>query len=126
MLVEYDLLARKPERTVGLIYEFLEEEPFAHDFEDVHFEAKDFDAFLGTPGLHRVTGKVQFKPRNTILPPDLFEKFADMSFWHDRKATKASVIAAKEPERPRTAEVTVKPKPGGAPVPILPGPGENR
>lgn len=101
LLVEYDLLARNPERTISLIYEFLQEEPFQHDFDNVDFQADDFDAMLGTPGLHRVTGKVRFQPRNTILPPDLFEKFAGMSFWTDRKGTKASVIATKEPDTPK-------------------------
>ena len=125
LLVDYELLAKQPARTVELIYEFLGESPFAHDFDVVEYEAKAFDERLGTPGMHRVSGKVQFKPRRTILPPDLFERYADMSFWHDRKATKASVIADKEPKRPRTTEVTVEPKPGGAPVPIFPGPGED-
>lgn len=106
LLVEYDLLAKKPESTMGLIYDFLGEPAFVHDFDDVAFEAENFDAFLGTPGLHRITGAVRFQPRDTLLPPDLFEKYRDMSFWHDRKGTRASVIAIKQP---KIAEARVTP-----------------
>ncbi len=122
LLVDYDLLTQKPKRTLELIYEFLGEAPFSHDFDNVAYEADAYDDRLGTPGLHRVQGKVQFKPRRTILPPDLFEQYASMSFWNNRKATNASVIAAKDAKRPRSVEVTVEPKPGGAPSPILPAP----
>jgi len=33
------------------------------------------------PGLHSVSGKVRYSERRSILPPDLFERFADKSFW---------------------------------------------
>lgn len=95
LLVEYDLLAKKPRETVDLIYDFLGEDHFAHDFNDVRFSAEAFDHAISTPGLHKVEGKVEFKARQTILPPDLFERYDGMSFWADRKGTQASVITAK-------------------------------
>lgn len=96
LLVDYDLLARKPKKTMDLIYDFIGQEPFAHDFDAVEFDAADFDQAIGAPGLHKVQGPVKFRERQTILPPDLFEKFADMSFWEDQKGTRASIIAPKK------------------------------
>jgi sulfotransferase len=93
LLVEYDLLAERPRETLQLIYEFIGEPMFEHDFDDVRYEAVAFDAALGTPGLHRVAGRVEFRPRSTILPPDLFKRHEGMSFWQDKKGTRAAAIA---------------------------------
>jgi hypothetical protein len=54
-----------------------------------------FDAALGTPGLHDVSGRVEWRPRPTVLPPDLFERFVEDSFWRKpqpRLAHLASII----------------------------------
>ena len=39
--------------------------------------------------------KVEFQPRQTILPPDLFERFNTLSFWAEPSYSKASLIVAK-------------------------------
>jgi len=100
LLVDYDLLTQAPERTLPLIYEFLGEELFDHNFEHVEYDASEFDKQLGVEGLHRVSGPVVHRPRRTLLPPDLFEKYANMSFWNDMNGTSASVITAS----PKSAE----------------------
>ena len=38
---------------------------------------------LGTPGLHEVGPRVRAAPRRTVLPPDLFARFAGDAFWED-------------------------------------------
>jgi len=96
LLVDYELLTRHPADAMKLIYEFIGETPFAHDFSNVTYEAEAFDAHLGSKGLHKISGAVQFRPRSTILPPDLFERFADMSFWLDQSGSRANVIAYKQ------------------------------
>ena len=57
-------------------------EPFDHDFE--HVEpipgAKEFDAKLGTPGLHDVAPVVAWRPRESILPPEIFNNYPQ-PFW---------------------------------------------
>jgi hypothetical protein len=63
-----------------LVYEFIGEPWFEHDFEHLSYDAPDFDDALGVSRLHRVKPKVELQPRRTILPPDLFEQFAHMSF----------------------------------------------
>ena len=94
LVVDYDLLSRAPERVLRLIYEFLGEPWFAHDFEHVQYDAPAFDESLGVPELHRVRPKVAREARRTVLPPDLFEKYAALSFWQDGAGSAAHVIRA--------------------------------
>lgn len=93
LLIDYDLLCREPAQSVSLIYQFLGEEPFAHDFDNLEYQAKEFDRRLGMDGLHDVKKKVEYAPRKTILPPDLFERFQNQAFWTQMNESKASVIA---------------------------------
>ncbi len=99
LIVDYELLARAPEKVLRLVYEFIGEPWYeGHDFDNVEYDAEEFDQALGMKGLHRVRRKVSFEPRATILPPDLFEKFKDMDFWRDLKASHANVITASRNE----------------------------
>ena len=94
MIVEYDLVANRPDEVFRLIYEFLGEEPFEHDFSAVEYDAPDFDAQLGLEGLHRVHPEVKPRPRQTVLPPDLFEKYSKLAFWRDLPNSRAFRIVA--------------------------------
>ncbi|MEM6460392.1 MAG: sulfotransferase [Pseudomonadota bacterium] len=97
VMVDYELLTAEPETVIKLIYEFLGEEPFEHDFENVVYDAPEFDQQLGLRGLHKVREKVAPQNRNTILPPDLFERYDNMAFWRDLKNSKAFRIT-REPQ----------------------------
>ena len=57
----------------------------------------NFDTQLLAKGLHTVRGKVELKPRQTILPPDLFKRCQDLNFWHDARGTKAHRIVVTPP-----------------------------
>lgn len=92
LVVEYDLLAQSPERVLRLVYDFLEEPWYAHDFNDIQYDAPEFDDALGLKGLHTVRPKIALQPRATILPPDLFEQYANLSFWNEPNSSAASVI----------------------------------
>ncbi len=81
LLVRYESLTSDPARVLSAVYDFLEEPSFAHDYENVVFDAEEFDRRLGTPGLHRVGRRVEASSRRTILPPRLFESFAGDAFW---------------------------------------------
>jgi sulfotransferase len=81
LLVGYEALVRDPAATLAAIYDFTGEATYAHDFENIVYDAEMFDALLGTPGLHKVRGKVEPERRVTVLPPDLFERFQDDAFW---------------------------------------------
>ncbi|PLX39330.1 MAG: sulfotransferase [Hyphomicrobiales bacterium] len=96
VIVEYDLLAQRPAEVFKLLYEFLDEEPFEHDFNAVDYDAPQFDAQLGLNGLHRVHQTVAPRPRQTILPPDLFERYSKLAFWRNLPNSKAFRIVARE------------------------------
>lgn len=83
LLVQYETLTTDPGRTMSAIYEFLDEPAFEHDFEHVDYDVEEFDMRAGTPGLHTVHGTVKAEPRATLLPPDLFNRFAHDAFWRD-------------------------------------------
>lgn len=94
LIVEYDLLAQAPQKVIPLIYRFLGEADYPHDYAHVHYDAPDFDAPLGVHGLHTVRPRVSLQERTTILPPDLFSQYSGLSFWKDNSASRAHVIAA--------------------------------
>jgi sulfotransferase len=81
ILVEYQALARAPHATLEHLYALLGEAPFAHDFDNVEYQADDFDFALGTRGLHTVRKKVEWVERQTILPTELFNRFVHDMFW---------------------------------------------
>ena len=98
VLIEYDLLTQRPAEVFKLLYEFLDEEPYAHDFESVEYDAPEFDALLGVDGLHRVHPKVEPRPRRTILPPDLFQIYSNRAFWRDLPDSAAFRIVVQQAE----------------------------
>lgn len=98
MIVEYDMLTQRPTEVLKLIYQFLDEELYQHDFESVSYDAPQFDSQLGLDGLHRVHKTVAPRPRQTILPPDLFGKFSQLAFWRDLKNSKAFRITSQVSE----------------------------
>lgn len=95
LLVDYDLLTQHPTQTLELIYDFIGEPLYKHDFDNVEYSHDEFDYTLGVKGLHTVARKVEFKSRRSLLPPDLFSKYSDMAFWTDTAGTAASVISPK-------------------------------
>jgi sulfotransferase len=96
LLVDYDLLTQYPVRTMQLIYQFLDLPVFDHNFDQVDYEEGEFDQNLGAKGLHTVQKQVAFKPRRSLLPPELFERYSDMAFWKDSTGTAASIVAAND------------------------------
>jgi sulfotransferase len=97
LLIDYEILTQKPQACLELVYRFLEEPWFEHDFDNVEYDEPEFDQHLGAPGLHRVAGPVRFTPRPTVLPPDLFQRFEALTFWNDATGTAAWRIAREQP-----------------------------
>ncbi len=98
LLIDYELLTTGPAQTLSLIYQFIGEQPFEHNFKNVQYEEPNFDRKLRTKGLHQVDKTVEFKPRKTILPPDLFERFSQLSFWTSTTDSLANVVCV-QPNR---------------------------
>jgi len=83
LLVQYETLTTEPAKVMHAIYGFLGEPVFDHDFGRVDYDVTEFDDRAGTPGLHTVHGEVRAEPRETVLPPDLFNRFVHDAFWRD-------------------------------------------
>jgi sulfotransferase len=92
LVVDYDLLVQRPAHVLPLIYQFLGEEAFPHDYENLNFDTPDYDEGLGLVGLHKVRQKVSPEPRETILPPDLFEQYSKLSFWYNTASSRCNVL----------------------------------
>ena len=93
LLIDYDLLVQAPKNVMSLVYQFIGQEEFAHDFDNIHYDAPEFDSALGLHGLHKVRPEVGAEMRHTILPPDLFEQYSQLSFWKDTTGSLANVVA---------------------------------
>ena len=97
MLLPYDTLVNRPAEAMAAVYAFTGVEPFAHDFEHVAFNASEFDARLGTPGLHDVRRQVRGIERQTILPPDLWARYEGSAVWRAADFNTRGVAIACEP-----------------------------
>ncbi len=84
LLLTYETLTTEPERALAAVYAFLDLPAYAHDFANVAYDGgREFDARLGTPGLHAVRPLVGARPRPSVLPPELFARYAADTFWRD-------------------------------------------
>ena len=92
VIIEYDKLARDPEDTMRGLYATLNEKPFTHDFAHVVHDEPDYDVLLGMPGMHKVAERVEFRERAPCIPPDIFAKYADLSFWRKPRSMGSALI----------------------------------
>ncbi|QEI04818.1 sulfotransferase [Pigmentiphaga aceris] len=97
LVVDYDLLAQAPDKVLKLIYDFIGEPWFEHDYQGLNYDEPAFDRNLGLPNLHKVREKVALQHRRSVLPPDLFAQYSQLSFWQHGADSAARVIAVKPP-----------------------------
>jgi len=81
MYIEYEALCKDPATVMRRLYEFLEEEYFEHDFDNVEVSYDEFDESAKIKGLHTTRRKVEYIERNPILPSDIWNKYEGESFW---------------------------------------------
>jgi sulfotransferase len=94
LLLTYETLTSNPRAAMAAVYEFVGAPPFAHDFENIEFDAAEFDRRLGTPGLHEVGRRVEREERHTLLPMQLVRKYENDAFWRDpsRNPNKVRIV----------------------------------
>ena len=83
MLLTYETLVAAPGRAMEAVYAHFQLPGYSHDFDNLQYDADEFDRRLGAPGLHRVGRRVAAPERATILPPGLFNRFSNDAFWRD-------------------------------------------
>jgi sulfotransferase len=91
MLLTYETLASDPARALAAVYKFIGAPGYTHDFANIKLDTADFDARLGAPGLHSLRPAVSFERRETILPPELFERIAKDTFWIEQAAASRGI-----------------------------------
>lgn len=80
MLVEYDQLCKTPKEIITAIYSFINEPYFEHDFDNVEASWEEYDSEIGIK-LHDVKKQVKYTSRQSILPPDIQQKYSNMEVW---------------------------------------------
>lgn len=81
LVIDYEDLTARPKEAIAWLYDHLGLPPFAHDFDNVVYEANAYDDDLGMPGMHTVRPRVEATQRKIVIPPDLLAQYADASFW---------------------------------------------
>ena len=80
-VIEYDALVKQPEQTMRIVYQFLGEPYYNHDYNDVEDSYDEFDEQTNIVGLHTIRKRVEYKARKPILPADLWQQHMISSFW---------------------------------------------
>lgn len=92
IVIRYESLAREPGAVLARLYEALDEPAFEHDFAHVDFDAPEYDRLIGMPGLHRVATRVEPPSTQAILPPEVFARYGDLSFWNRPQDNPRAVV----------------------------------
>jgi len=81
--VEFESLTNMPQQAMENIYEFLEEKPFQHDFNNVEQVTQENDDIHGIPGLHVIRPKIApvIVDAKSLIGEQAFNKFNDAQFW---------------------------------------------
>lgn len=86
--IEYDDLIQKPQETMQKIYDFLDEEPFEHDFEKLENQNQENDAAIyGIEDMHSVRKKLEktSPSPDKILPESILNQCQGLEFWRELK-----------------------------------------
>lgn len=80
--VRFEDLTRAPVQTLELVYRFLDEPPFLHDFERVEQVTREDDRVHGFPGLHEIRSRIEPVPPQWphILGPAA-NQYANLELW---------------------------------------------
>ncbi|MDF0600726.1 sulfotransferase [Psychromarinibacter sp. C21-152] len=93
IVIDYDRLLAAPAETMALLYKFLREPAFEHDFEDFSFELPRLDTYLNTPGLHTIRGPLRPPTREMLLPQEMAEKLSKQATaWTEVPGTQATFL----------------------------------
>lgn len=81
--VEYDILCKNPEGVMKALYNFIDQPYYQHDFDNVEDRYDEYDVEINMKGLHDTRKKVEWKPREFILPPDVLNKYQGLEVWRE-------------------------------------------
>lgn len=80
-IVEYDNLIADPKKMMKEIYNFLGEEYYDHDFNNVEANHEIYDKAIGVRNMHYVRKTINKNEIPLILPPEVVHEFSNREFW---------------------------------------------
>lgn len=83
--VRYEDLCTNPQETLDSIYAFIGEEPFQHDFDNLHKEVVEDDSHFGPYGQHNVQSKLvapRWSDWDDVLPSPVVEGIRQGTPWY--------------------------------------------
>jgi sulfotransferase len=92
IVVKYESFVQDPAKVIESIYKELGEKPFRHDFENVNYAEEEFDASMGMPGMHTVRRTIRPHRREPAIPPEIFSRHTNLSFWDDPENNPRGVL----------------------------------
>lgn len=85
LFVHFEKLTSQPFKTMKMVYEFLGEPDFKHDFTNVEQVTQEDDKVFGFDGLHTIRNKVEpIPPRYPSVLGKVAERYVDSSFWNNQ------------------------------------------
>jgi len=83
--IEFEELTSKPKETMQKIYEFLGEEYYEHDFNNVKQVTEERDDIHGIPGLHTIRPKVEpvTVDAKALISEPAYKRYHNAQFWRD-------------------------------------------
>ncbi len=81
--VDFDDLTQKPVTTMEQVYDFLEEDFFEHDYNNIKQSTFEDDLEHGIPGLHDILPRItpKFSDAKEILGDEIVKKYGNAQFW---------------------------------------------
>ena len=82
-IVEYENLVSNPKETIDGIYDFLREEKYSHDFNNIVNNIKEDDKTYGLDGMHDVRPSISRRgiKKEDVLSPYVLNKYSGLEFW---------------------------------------------
>lgn len=81
LYMEYDYLVSRVGEAIEIVYNFLGEPLYKHDFSNVEDSYDEFDRQVKIDGLHHVRKSIRKIDRRSVLPDDLWAQYAGTTFW---------------------------------------------
>jgi sulfotransferase len=78
--IEYEQLCQIPNVVLSSLYNFLGEEPFDHDFNNIKSDWDEYDKEIGVP-MHKLKTRIEYQARKFIIPPDIIQRYSNLEVW---------------------------------------------
>jgi len=88
LFVEYDDILSNPQKTMNLIYDFLELNHYEHNFEGIQQNEVEDDAAYGIQNMHIVRPQIKGVSRNIsdYLDQNTIKKYSNLEFWRKKRS----------------------------------------